>query len=480
MADLKVALEDVRDESDSQGVTAPPASAPARCGNGARSRSQRLPQSERWRSAAWWRATRTQPEGGPSPFLTRLTSDVGWTDDPAISLDGKFLAYASDRSGDDNLDIWVQQIPDGPPVRLTRDTADEVEPSFSADGSRIAFQSSRLGGGVYIIPTLGGEERLLAARGFSPRFSPDGRWIAYGVAEPTGSRHRSGSSRRRPGRLDCQRLLPGSGTGLVPRRPTSAVLGAAPPRRAAGKQHRLVRDGDSRRVARPDRSARGVTSREISGVSGTAVAGCVGPRLETAFCFMAASATPRTCGRWRSLLGVGRVSGVPQRATFGTTDEAAASVASDGRMVFISRTMGADIWSLPIDANRGKQEGDLKRVTQDAADDYDPSVSEDGTTLVFRSRRGGSIRHHPEEARDERGDRPDQNARRSLCGTQPRWHEGRVFVSGERQDAHLHRCRLAAEPPKRSATTAVKSRPGRRQVIRSCMSRLGIRQGWAS
>ena len=45
---------------------------------------------------------------------------------------------------------------------------------------------------------------------------------------------------------------------------------------------------------------------------------------------------------------------------------------SDGRMVFISRTMGADIWSLPIDANRGQVEGPLKRVTQDAADDYDP------------------------------------------------------------------------------------------------------------
>ncbi len=62
---------------------------------------------------AWWRATRPRPEVGPRPFLTRLTSDVGWTDYPAISLDGKMLAYASDRSGENNLDIWVQQIPDG-------------------------------------------------------------------------------------------------------------------------------------------------------------------------------------------------------------------------------------------------------------------------------------------------------------------------------------------------------------------------------
>ena len=137
---------------------------------------------------SWWRAARMRPEGVPAPFLTRLTSDVGWTDHPAISLDGKMLAYASDRGGDNNLDIWVQQLPDGASVRLTHHTADEVEPAFSADGSRIAFQSSRLGGGIYLVPTLGGEERLLAARGFSPRFSPDGKWIAYGVSETAGSR----------------------------------------------------------------------------------------------------------------------------------------------------------------------------------------------------------------------------------------------------------------------------------------------------
>ena len=113
-----------------------------------------------------------------------------------------------------------------------------------------------------------------------------------------------------------------------------------------------------------------------------------------------------------------QVSGVPQRATFGTTDEAAASVASDGRMVFISRTMGADIWSLPIDANRGRLEGALTRVTEDAADDYDPTLSDDGATLVFRSRRVGSIRRRAEEARDERRDHPDPEIGGSLSSGQ--------------------------------------------------------------
>ena len=54
-----------------------------------------------------------------------------------------------------------------------------MSPSFSPDGGQIAFFSSREGGGIYLIPALGGAERLLVRGGRYPRFSPDGRWIAY-------------------------------------------------------------------------------------------------------------------------------------------------------------------------------------------------------------------------------------------------------------------------------------------------------------
>jgi Tol biopolymer transport system component len=76
--------------------------------------------------------------------------------------------------------------------------------------------------------------------------------------------------------------------------------------------------------------------------------------------------------------------------TFGSTDEFSASATLSGRVVFTSRTIGADIWSLPIDADRGIVRGrPLKRITQDLADDYEPSLSTDGGTLAFRSRRAG-------------------------------------------------------------------------------------------
>ena len=326
---------------------------------------------------------------GPKPFLTRLTSDVGWTDYPAISLDGKILAYASDRSGEGNLDIWVQQIPDGSPVRLTRHAADDVEPSFSADGSRVAFQSSRLGGGIYVIPTLGGEERLLAARGFSPRFSPDGNWIAYGVAEQAGGRLYVAPAAGGPATPCRCRLLSGSGARVVTRRPTPAVLGTAS---SATRHPRTTSTGTWRRsqAGRLSRTeARGVLLREgfqaFQGLPFPDAWVRAGNRI------LFHGNVGDSSNMWQVALSpeTWRVSGTPQRATFGTTDEAAASVTSDGRMVFISRTMGADIWSLPIDANRAKLQGPLKRVTQDAADDYDPTLSEDGATLVFRSRRAG-------------------------------------------------------------------------------------------
>ena len=133
---------------------------------------------------SWWLLRR--PQVLRDLVLTQLTSDPGLTTDAVISPDGKLIAYASDRSGN-NLDIWVRHVSGGDPIRLTHDPADDHQPSFSRDGGQIVFRSEREGGGIYIISALGGgEARPLAPKGRNPRFSPVGDWIAYWVGPIVG------------------------------------------------------------------------------------------------------------------------------------------------------------------------------------------------------------------------------------------------------------------------------------------------------
>ena len=178
MSDLSAVLHDLREDSEA-GLA----------------KVKVLPATAR-RSRAWlWWATAALAVAaatgvafllyrrGPTPAapleLTRLTYDTGLTTDPSISADGKLVAYASDRSGEGHMDIWVQLENQPQPARLTRHAADDWQPSISPDGSRIAFRSERDGGGIYVVGALGGEERKIADRGLLPRFSPDGSQIAY-------------------------------------------------------------------------------------------------------------------------------------------------------------------------------------------------------------------------------------------------------------------------------------------------------------
>ena len=73
----------------------------------------------------------------------RLTFRHGYDVLPAISPDGKHVAFVSKSDG--NSEIYMMNSDGTATVRLTRDTADDTEPSWSPDGSKIIFASNRSG-----------------------------------------------------------------------------------------------------------------------------------------------------------------------------------------------------------------------------------------------------------------------------------------------------------------------------------------------
>jgi Tol biopolymer transport system component len=87
----------------------------------------------------------------------------------AVSRDGHFVAFLSDRDG--HMDVWVTQVGSGQFHNLTRGSATElINPSvrtlgFSPDGSLVTFWVRKQGGpnrdsiGIWAVPTLGGEPR---------------------------------------------------------------------------------------------------------------------------------------------------------------------------------------------------------------------------------------------------------------------------------------------------------------------------------
>lgn len=74
--------------------------------------------------------------------ITRLTKSPGLDDYPAISPDGKRLVFVSNRSG--HMDIWLSDL-QGKTQNLTQSDAPDNFPAFSPDGRRIVFLSGRHG-----------------------------------------------------------------------------------------------------------------------------------------------------------------------------------------------------------------------------------------------------------------------------------------------------------------------------------------------
>jgi Tol biopolymer transport system component len=137
---------------------------------------------------ALWLAS-TSGRGQPR----KIVADGYFNSDPDFSPDGKKLLYASDRDG--TADLWLHDLATGADSKLSSLPGAQTAPRFSPDGRQIAYQDQD--GIAWLLDIGSGEVRQLTPTLFQPgrvSWSADGRTIVLAAVKPFSKRFREGTS----------------------------------------------------------------------------------------------------------------------------------------------------------------------------------------------------------------------------------------------------------------------------------------------
>ena len=129
----------------------------------------------------WNRDSGRRPAASPprneAAAPRRLTTDDRSYVLPALSPDGRTMAYSSGETG--SLEIYTAALaPDSRQTALTNDGGQNLHPGWSPDGQWIAYHS-RGRGGIWIVTSGGGPSRQVASFGSQPVWSADGQRVFF-------------------------------------------------------------------------------------------------------------------------------------------------------------------------------------------------------------------------------------------------------------------------------------------------------------
>jgi len=333
-------------------------------------------------AAAGWARWKPDAASGDMAFTNprQLTFAQGAELDPTWSPDGTRVAYHL------NADIWVSQVSGGAAVNLTNspDARDRL-PAWSPDGHHLAFISSAEGGGLFVVPAVGGPIRKIQGVGSRGSFQTRAAWSADGsqlaVAMYDDSRHARLNIVKLPSlgvdfhQLSGQENTTGQDLAWSRDGRMIAYIDATSPLPEVSRLwvHRLgepagiaITDGKTL-VRSPQFLLDGRTLTYVSNRGGSS-------------------------DLWSQSLGAdGQPVGEPVRRTTGV-GMSSATLSADGNRLAYSRGREqlANLWRLPIDPSRMMTWADATQLTFDDALIEFVDVSFDGSMVYFSSDRRGN------------------------------------------------------------------------------------------
>jgi Tol biopolymer transport system component/DNA-binding winged helix-turn-helix (wHTH) protein len=353
----------------------------------------------------------------PQRKLWQLTFDSGLESEPTWSPDGRLIAYSADRNG--SFDIWVRPLGEGNAVRVTNSPTHDWQPDWAPEGNRLVFRSERDGGGLFVVPILGGNERRVSTFGYRPRWSPDGTQILF-------------SSSLRPV-TEIPKFYVVGLDGKAPREVLTSFL----PEFALLQ---VAWHPDGRRLSvwgKHRQQDWSFWTVPLDG--GTPVKSAVTPHVEQRFkeadvMFTGFRWSPTgkalyfegIAGSVKNLWKVEvepqslRWTAGPERLTTGTGQDTDLTVSPDGkRLAFTARAESTRLWSIPFNAATGRVKQTGQPVTAAGIDAYFPDLSPDGQRLIFLAQRVGKEELWEKSLKD--GRETLRLANEELASARPRW-----------------------------------------------------------
>ena len=306
----------------------------------------------------------------------RLSDEVGINESPAISPDGKMVAFVAAVNGKSH--VWIRLLTGGAPLQVTRDDSDHQHPRWAPDSSALIYytppESSGAEGALWEVSALGGLPRPITGALGGGDISHDGRRIAIlraverRVVLMTIARDGSdpqvvadvprGHYWRSPRWSPDDVWLAFHGRGVTV---WDEVLWVVP---SGG--------GDRRALSRAT-FLRGVSwLPDGSGVVFSSAKGSTMPYPPTF-----------------NLRVVGIDGSNEAQITSGDVSYVEPDVHSSGRLVVCRIRSVSDIWKCPVGGSPAENTRAMTQVTRQTGQVQTPSVSPDGSELVYLSDNGG-------------------------------------------------------------------------------------------
>jgi Tol biopolymer transport system component len=306
----------------------------------------------------------------------RLTDRAGMNEWPAISPDGKMVAYVAVADG--HRQIWVQLLSGGVPLQVTRDAADHSQPRWAPDSSTLIYHTASdthgEQGTLWEISALGGVPRPIISALGGGDVSHDGRRIALVTAHE--GRVMVATVARDGSDLRAVAPTPDADIWRAPRWSFDDAWIAFHAWGATVWDERLylvpARGGEAHAIAHASHM-RGVAW--LPDGEGLVYSSSTGSTMPYPPTF--------------NLRRVDADGSRDVQVTFGDLSYIEPDVHSSGRVVAARIRSMSDIWKYPVGGSPIENMQHAVRVTRQTGQVQVPSVSPDGSQIVYLSDHGG-------------------------------------------------------------------------------------------